>query len=714
MYSLPTDYEERVYAGVLGKIIGVYLGRPFEGWSNQRIEEELGEIWYYVHEKLGAPLIVSDDDISGTFTFPRAFPDNGTPYDITPEMVGKTWLNYLIENRTVLWWGGMGTSTEHTAYLRLKAGVTPPLSGSMEMNGQVVSEQIGAQIFIDGWAMLCPGDPEKAVALAHKAASVSHDGEAIYGAQVLAAMEALAFVESDINRLLDKAMTFIPRASVIYQLIEDIRTWKAEEPRDWRATLAKIQQKYGYDTYGGGCHMVPNHAIIILALLYGDDDFQKSLMIANTAGWDTDCNSGNVGCLMGIKNGLAGIDKGADFRTPVADRMYIPTADGGRAITDATEVTYEIVNTARILQGMRPLAPNSGMQCHFALPGSLHGFVPEDSIESRGTTKLENVVLGALAEGAGVAADERALKISYTGVAAGRTARAATATFIPKEALSLGGYGMVASPKLYPGQTVRARVVADDTNLRPALTRLYIRYYGKDDRLETLGGPTLSIAPGDFANLSWQIPDLGGMPIAEVGIKVCGYSGDGAIYMDWLGWTGLPETTLGKPENGGSAQAWRRAWVDAAQRFLPGSPYRIVQDQGTGLVTQGCSHWSDYSIHGDVRAHLADGIGLVAAVRGLRRHVSLILSPDGVARLIWTYDDQVTTLSETSLKWKLDHSYQLTVSVHAEGRITASIDDGSDLRFLEGNVPMECARGAVGLALTVGNGYFGPLRIEPV
>ena len=26
--ALPADYVERVYAGVLGKIIGVYLGRP--------------------------------------------------------------------------------------------------------------------------------------------------------------------------------------------------------------------------------------------------------------------------------------------------------------------------------------------------------------------------------------------------------------------------------------------------------------------------------------------------------------------------------------------------------------------------------------------------------------------------------------------------------------------------------------------------------------
>ncbi len=68
---IPPDYVERVYAGVLGKIIGVYLGRPFEGWSYERIMAELGEIRYYVHEKLALPLIVTDDDIAGTFTFLR-------------------------------------------------------------------------------------------------------------------------------------------------------------------------------------------------------------------------------------------------------------------------------------------------------------------------------------------------------------------------------------------------------------------------------------------------------------------------------------------------------------------------------------------------------------------------------------------------------------------------------------------------------------------
>ena len=79
---------------------------------------------------------------------------------------------------------------------------------------------------------------------------------------------------------------------------------------DWRKSREKIVEKYGYSVYPGLCHMVPNHALIHLALLYGDDDFQKTLMIVNTSGWDTDCNSGNVGCLMGIKNGLAGMMPG--------------------------------------------------------------------------------------------------------------------------------------------------------------------------------------------------------------------------------------------------------------------------------------------------------------------------------------------------------------------------------------------------------------------
>jgi ADP-ribosylglycohydrolase len=372
--TLPSDYLERVYAGVLGKIIGVYLGRPFEGWSYERIMAELGEIRGYVHERLGMPLIVTDDDISGTFTFIRALADYGFSREITPAQIGQAWLNYLIENKTILWWGGLGRSTEHTAYLRLKAGVPAPHSGSAALNGKIVAEQIGAQIFIDGWAMVAPGDPDLAADLARRAASVSHDGEAIYGAQALAVMESLAFVEHDRQKLIEAALTHIPNHSTIYRMIQEIREQHAAEP-DWRKTRAWFDERYGYGKYIGGCHIVPNHGLILLGLLYGDDDFQKSLMVVNTAGWDTDCNSGNLGCLMGIKNGLAGIDASpVDWRGPLADRLYNAAADGGRVVSDAVLETYAIANAGRALAGLAPLRPKGGARFHFSLPGSLQSF----------------------------------------------------------------------------------------------------------------------------------------------------------------------------------------------------------------------------------------------------------------------------------------------------------------------------------------------------
>src|ERR1700732_4530012 len=228
--SIPHDYAERVYAGVLGKLIGVYLGRPFEGWTFERIMAELGPIDYYVNERRDVKLrshhlVVTDDDVSGTFIFPRALADNGYPGRLSAEQIGQAWLNYIVEERSVLWWGGMGNSTEHTAYLRLKGGIPAPASGAIATNGKTVAEQIGAQIFIDGWALVAPGNPKLAVELAGKAGSVSHDGEAIYAAQLVAAMEAQAFIEPKIDQLIETGLNYLPPDCLITRLVNDIRDW---------------------------------------------------------------------------------------------------------------------------------------------------------------------------------------------------------------------------------------------------------------------------------------------------------------------------------------------------------------------------------------------------------------------------------------------------------------------------------------------------------
>ena len=699
--SLPHDYCERVYAGVLGKLIGVYLGRPIEGWSYEQIMSDLGEIDYYVHEKRGLPLVVTDDDITGTFTFLRALPDYGNSRLLTAAQIGQTWLNYLIEKKTVLWWGGMGNSTEHTAYLRLKHGMKAPQSGSMETNGQVVAEQIGSQIFIDGWGMVSPGDPEQAADLARKAASVSHDGEAIYGAQIVAAIEAAAFIESDMGRLLDTALAFIPADSVIARLINDLREWHSAE-KDWRKTREKIVANYGYDKYGGNCHMVPNHALIIHALLHGEGDFQKSLMIVNTCGWDTDCNSGNVGCILGIRNGLAGIDSGPDWRGPVADQMLLPTADGGRCLTDAVRETVEIVNIGRALQGQEPISYKNGARFHFELPGSVQCFRPETEEGTTASVTVENVA-GSSKTGS------RSLAIRYRDLKAGDAARVSTPTFVTPELLKIKGYGLYASPTLYPGQRLEACVIADPANSEAVTCRLYLNVFDKEDGLSRLMGPTTVLLAGASETLKWTVPDTANYPISGVGVELTSeHSAEGAVHLDYLTWSGTPSAVFGPTEEG---SLWRKAFVQGVDWFEGWQePMRPIQDEGVGLLIQGCREWTDYRATSKVTPHMVASTGLAVRVQGMRRYYALLLTDDKKAKLVKALDGY-RTLTEVDFPWHLGSTYKLSLSVKGN-RLTGSIDGRPVLEAEDTDSPL--TEGAIALVVEEGRISTNSISIEPV
>ena len=722
-YLLENQYLESVYAGVLGKIIGVYLGRPFEQWEYEQISNQLGDIHYYVHEKLSVPLIVTDDDISGTFTFIRALEDYGYSKDITPAQIGYTWLNYIIDRKAILWWGGMGNSTEHTAFLRLKEGIKAPQSGSIELNSKVVAEQIGAQIFIDGWAMVAPGDPELAADLAKRAGSVSHDGEAIFGAQVIAALEAQAFVETDRQTLIDVAVSLVPKDSLIQRMIADLRELHTREP-DWRKAFTFLAKNYGYDIYGGNCHMIPNHGLIIFSLLYGDDDFQKTMMIVNTLGWDTDCNAGNLGCLMGIKNGLEGLDQGPDWRGPVADRLYLPTADGGRSISDAATEAVYLANAGRQLHGLCPQYPKNGARFHFELPGSVQGFACEESIASTGTATVCNTA-GHSQTGT------RSLAINYKALAIGRTARVETPTFSPSADISTyfnkRGYSLLASPTLYSGQIITARVTADDLNETTIQNCLYIKHYNELDELTQICSPPIELEPGSSKDVSWQVPDTSCYPIAFIGLQLDGKVGDnGTVYLDFLTWTGEPSIRLNRPTKTGVARhnrskvgpvMWRSAWVDGLdgnekliqQDYNP-EPYRLIQNVGRGLLMQGTREWKNYKVTSRMIPHMCEAGGLGIRVQGMKRYYALLISQDG-ARLVRSHEGKDTTLAACKQGWEFGHQYELTLQA-VEKKLTAWLNQQKILEAEDA----ECyyPSGAMALISQVGRVGCDFVQVQPV
>jgi ADP-ribosylglycohydrolase len=714
--AIPNDYAERVYAGVLGKIIGVYLGRPFEGWTYERIMRELGPINFYVNERRDVALrshhlVVTDDDISGTFAFPRALADYGFPRHLNSQQIGNTWLNYIVEDRSILWWGGIGNSTEHTAYLRLKSGIPAPQSGSIELNGKTVAEQIGAQIFIDGWAMVSPGDPDQAACLAEQAARVSHDGEAVHAAKLLAAMEAQAFVEPDVQKLLDVGLGFVPRDALIRRVVEDVRAWHAgDNSQDWERTRALVAERYGYDKFLGNCHVIPNHALIILATLYGGNSFQDMMRIVNTAGWDTDCNAGNAGCLFGIRTGLAGIDAGPDFRTPIADRMYISTADGGGSITDAVIEAQSLIAAGQVLAGSpRAEAAKNGARFNFNFPGSLQGFVAR----TEAPTQLHSVeirnVPGHSRDG------ERSLAVSFLRLAPGRVARVATPTFFDRDVFTMPIYQLLACPTLYSGQVVECRVETDSDGKHVAV-RLCASVYDERDELRQIYGDEHELSSGSEAILTWSVPDTGGYPIFEIGLEIAtrDRSGvDGVIYLDYLTWTGAPKTVLRRPDDNLSTM-WKHAWVNNVSQFQTRwEGLRITNGEGKGFIAQGSRDWKNYRVRSEVTPLLAEGWGLAARIQGRERYYAVMFdrSDGGCARLMKRVHDE-TVLATAPFSWQLDQKY--VVELQVEGSQIHAFVDGCKILEARDMQQLPLTGGGVGLVVDTGSISTTAVHITPL
>lgn len=658
------QYKNDIYSGVLGKIIGVYLGRPVEGWSYEAIRDTFGEIYYYKNHKTGAPLIVPDDDISGTFAFFRALEDSNYNPDITPEEIGNAWLNYIIENETILWWGGLSRSTEHTAYLRLKNGIKAPESGSIKLNGRSMAEQIGSQIFIDTWALVNPNNPDRTAKMAKAAASVSHDGIAIDAAVYLAVMESMAFTEKNLDNLLDKGLEYVDNED-FKQLVKDIR-YQCSLTDDWRQVRKWIADNHGYEKYPGNCPMVTNHLVILMSLILGGDDFNKACMIACSVGWDTDCNSGNVGCLNGIRLGLDGLSQGVDLRKVVADRLYIPTSDGGSCVSDAVLETRKILKAASRLENEDIDIPVERLA--FEYPGATQGVIPYDKeTYEQVLTTIENTY-----ETSG----EYGCKIAYEGLAKGAHASVCIDTFVdlqPKGVEGTSYFDVICSPTLYSSQEVK--VVIDAPSDDTPNVQFFIEHFDENDNLVTLFSGVNELNKGNN-ELVWVVPDTFGRAIFRIGLRfTSNLRLDGHVVLKSMDWSNEPVSyKMGKSMEmtpsltpWTTKTSWLQTFVSTADQFNPDytTTFSISHSEHNGLVTTGTHDWKNYTVESRITLSQQNAAGLVARAKGHRQYYGAVLT-DNKAIIYRQKDANREIVASEEFNFNIDDTYDFTFTVRGE------------------------------------------------
>ncbi len=346
----PEILYDRVYGGWLGRVAGCVLGKPVEPFGYW------GKIAEYLRLSNNYPL---SNYISRLNPLPDDFPINprlkgifagefdGAPYDddtdytilalhiletygldFTTEQVAAEWLDHLAYHKIY--------TAERTTYRNLVLDI-PPIEAARFINPE--REYIGARIRVDAYGMVVPGNPELAAELAYRDAALSHTKNGIYSAMFTAACIAWAYTTNDIEEIIQVGLSEIPtdcrQAKAIREMLALHR-----EVEDWQTAYERqLEKNAAYHPV----HAINNTALMALAMLYGNGDFEKTICTAVMCGFDTDCNAANAGTVLGILVGAQALPN--KWTSPLADRLHSAVSQFGE--THILELARRTASIAR-------------------------------------------------------------------------------------------------------------------------------------------------------------------------------------------------------------------------------------------------------------------------------------------------------------------------------------------------------------------------------
>ncbi len=304
------EYYNKVLGCFIGKNIGGTLGAPFEGFRG-----EYNLTWFM--QDVSKP--VPNDDLDLQLVWLRAIENEGAR--VNSQILAEYWNTYI---SATLCEYGAGKNN-------FNMGIVPPLSGEMRNE---LRHSNGAWIRTEIWACVCAGNPALAANYAYFDSSVDHCGEGVYASVFTATMQAAAFFEKDILKLVEIARSYLPQDCQVLRAVDCVlKAW--EEKRTWKETRKLLFETTPCDFgkwHWEGTKDIPVSDIcpayiddpqipeapkgfdapwsigaILIGLLWGEGDFGKSICITTNLGEDTDCTAGTVGSIMGIILGASEI-----------------------------------------------------------------------------------------------------------------------------------------------------------------------------------------------------------------------------------------------------------------------------------------------------------------------------------------------------------------------------------------------------------------------
>jgi ADP-ribosylglycohydrolase len=315
------SYRDKVRGCWLGKNIGGTLGAPFE-WLRQR-----NNVSFYTEDLGGLPF--ANDDLDIQLLWLMALEKHGADYESTDSRTLARYFSHFVNP----FWAEYGM-----AKVNLGRGLLPPFSGDFN---NPYKDSCGSFIRTEIWACIAPGAPELAARFAYNDSIIDHaHGEGTVAALFVAALESAAFVCSDARRLIDGALESIgPETGVaravrfVESCFDSGKEWTQARDgvldgyRGYGIKTSEAEKRLGREEGPLGWDAPSNMGMLAIGLLYGGDDFGRTICTAVNCGEDTDCTGATAGSIWGIIHGGSAIPE--EWKKPIGDRIVTMCLDIG-------------------------------------------------------------------------------------------------------------------------------------------------------------------------------------------------------------------------------------------------------------------------------------------------------------------------------------------------------------------------------------------------
>jgi len=331
----PEVLKDKIAGGWAGKMIGVTYGAPTEFRAQGKTYDD--PITWKPADIKGS---MWQDDIYVQLTFLMSMDKFGI------DAPAKKFQEMFAKAGYPLWHANMQARKNYYD------SIFVPLSGSPEYN--LHADDIDFQIEADYIGFMCPGMPNTASAIAGKIGHIMNYGDGVYGGIFVSALYSEAFFESDITKIIEKALLSIPSESAYAKIINDVIKLHNHYPADWKAAWKELEAKWGdVDICGAGITFnidaKLNGAYIVMGLLYGGGDPEKTLDITTRCGQDSDCNPSNAMAVLGVIKGFASLPENMkEGVKSVSDSIFINTS---YSFNSAVESTYKYAKDLIIKNG---------------------------------------------------------------------------------------------------------------------------------------------------------------------------------------------------------------------------------------------------------------------------------------------------------------------------------------------------------------------------